>query len=180
MTDPATTRTVTRTVPVPPSPTRIQALSRGAILFLGGLLVVLLIKPVGPQELRWMPLIIGLTYLTASAAGGRSGGLWVPGLMVTCWGISTTTVLSGTIRTDFAAAAIFAIGIGAVLATFLPRFGIPCNPLAIAVIMAAIGALELTQFEFGGVLNDGWPWGAFLAAGGLWELRPGVWRSVRP
>ena len=155
-----------------------RALGRGILLLVGGIAVILLIEPIGPKKLYWMPLIIGLTYLASSAAGGRSGGLWVPGLMVTAWGIATTTVLSGTVDVDFTAAAILMIGVGALAATVLPRFGIPCNRVALAAIMTAIGALELLEAQAGGVFADGWPWGVFLMLGGLWELRPAAIRLL--
>lgn len=159
-------------------PSSTQAWARGVLLLVGGVAVIVLVQPVGPGKLYVMPLIIGVTYLASSVAGGRSGGLWVPGLIVTAWGVATTTVLSGIIRIDFTAAAVLAIGVGAVLATQLPRVGIPCNPLAIAVVVTAIGALELVEAQAGGVFVDGWPWGAFLVLGGLWELRPAVTRPV--
>jgi len=85
----------------------------------------------------------------------------------------------GTIQADFTATTILAIGIGAILATQLPRVGIPCNPLAIAVIVAAIGALELLEAQVGGIFVQGWPWGAFLVLGGLWELRPALTRPSK-
>jgi hypothetical protein len=154
----------------------LRAVARGVLLLVGGLVVILAVEPVGPKKLYWMPLIIGLTYLISSAAGGRSGGLWVPGLMVTAWGVGTTTVLSGTIRSDFTSTTILAIGIGAILATQLPRVGIPCNPLAIALIIFLIGGLELLEAQAGGVFVKGWPWGVFLVLGGLWELRPTLTR----
>lgn len=135
-------------------PSSRQAWARGVLLVVGGLVVVVLIKPVGPEKLYVMPLVLGLTYLASAVAGGRSGGLWVPGLIVTAWGVATTTVLSGAISVDFTAAAVLAIGLGAVAATQLPRVGIPCNPLAIAV---AVGALELLEAQAGGVFADGWP-----------------------
>jgi hypothetical protein len=163
----------------PPGPTTAHAVARGVLLLLGGVLVILVVQPVGPQPLYWMPLIIGLTYLASSAAGGRSGGLWIPGLIVTAWGVATTTVLSETIQADFTATTILAIGIGAILATQLPRVGIPCNPLAIAVIVAAIGGLELLEAQVGGIFPQGWPWGTFLMLGGLWELRPAVTRPSK-
>ncbi|MEJ7744333.1 MAG: hypothetical protein WKF73_18415 [Nocardioidaceae bacterium] len=161
-----------------PHPSTLQAVARGVLLLIGGLVVILVVEPVGPKMLYWMPLIIGLTYLVSSIAGGRSGGLWVPGLMVTAWGVATTTVLSGTIRADFTATTILAIGIGAILATQLPRFGIPCNALAIAVIIFLIGGLELLEAQAGGIFVKGWPWGVFLVLGGLWELRPAVTRPA--
>jgi hypothetical protein len=157
-------------------PPPLRAVARGALLLVGGVIVILAVEPVGPKKLYWMPLIIGLTHLISSAAGGRSGGLWVPGLMVTAWGVGTTTVLSGTIRSDFTATTIFAIGAGAILATQLPRVGIPCNPLAIALIIFLIGGLELLEAQAGGVFVKGWPWGVFLMLGGLWELRPALTR----
>jgi len=157
-----------------PSPR--QAWARGVLLLLGGLVVIVLIEPVGPEKLYVMPLVLGLTYIASAVAGGRSGGLWVPGLIVTAWGFATTTVLSGTINVDFTAAAVLAIGLGAVVATQLPRVGIPCNPLAIAVVVAAIGALELLEAQAGDVFVDGGPWGVFLVLGGLWELRPAMTR----
>ncbi len=170
----------TPVVPRPPKPAPSRAIGRGAALLLGGLVVILAIEPIGPKKLYWMPLIIGLTYLVSSAVGGRSGGLWVPGFIVTSWGVATVTILSGTIGDagrDFTPGTIMMIGVGAILAVVvLPRLGIPCNPLAIAVIVAAIGLLELLQAEIGGVLTKGWPWGVLLVLGGLWELRPSVTR----
>ncbi len=50
------------------------------------------------------------------------------------------------------------------------------DPLAIAVIVAAIGALELLEAQVGGIFVQGWPWGTFLVLGGLWELRPALTR----
>ena len=165
---------------VRPRPTRARAWARGVLLLAGGLVVIALVEPVGPARLYVMPLVIGLTYLLSAAAGGRSGGLWVPGLIVTAWGVATTTVLSGTVGIDFTAAAVLAIGVGAVAATQLPRAGIPCNPLAIAVVVTAIGALELLEAQAGGVFVDGWPWGVFLVLGGIWELRPAVTGPAPP
>lgn len=155
-----------------------QAWARGVLLLIGGLLVVVLVQPIGHQKLYVMPLIIGLTYLASSVAGGRSGGLWVPGLIVTAWGVGTTLVLGGTLNVDFTAATILAIGVGSTVATQLPRLGIPCNPLAIALVVASIGALELLEAQAGGVFVDGWPWGALLVLGGIWELRPAVTRPL--
>lgn len=79
--------------------------------------------------------------------------------MVTAWGVATTTVLGGAVHADFTATTILAIGIGAILATQLPRVGIPCNPLAIAVIIFLIGGLELLEARAGGIFVQAWPWG---------------------
>ncbi len=133
-----------------------------------------MIEPVGSAQLYWMPLIIGVTYLIASAVGGRTGGLWVPGLMVTFWGLADVLVLSGTWHIDFASAAITGIGVGAVLSLGLVRLGLPVNPTAIAVNLLLIGLLELAEAQVGGALVKGWPWALLLVVGALWELRPAV------
>ncbi len=170
----------TPVVPRPPAPGPARAIGRGAALLVGGVALILLVAPIGGLELFWMPLIIGLTYLASSAAGGRSGGLWVPGFIVTSWGVSVLAILSGTIGEagrDFASGTLIGIGVGAVLAVLvLPRLGIPCNALAVAVIVLAIGVLEQFQFLVGGATADAWPWGVLLVLGGLWELRPSLTR----
>lgn len=147
---------------------------RGVLLLVGAVVVGLVIQPVGSAHLYWMPLIIGVTYLVASAVGGRTGGLWIPGLMVTFWGLADVLVLSGTWRIDFAGAAITGIGVGAVLSLGLIRLGVPVNPAAIAVNLLAIGLLELAEAQVGGALVKGWPWALLLVVGALWELRPTV------
>ncbi len=147
---------------------------RGLLLIVGALVVGLVVKPVGSADLYWMPLIIGLTYLVASAVGGPTGGLWIPGLMVTFWGLADVLVLSGTWHVDFASAAITGIGVGAVLSLGLARLGVPVNPAAIAVNLLLIGLLELAEAQLGGALTKGWPWALLLLVGALWELRPAV------
>ncbi len=37
----------------PPGPTTVHAVARGVLLLLGGVLVILVVKPVGPQPLYW-------------------------------------------------------------------------------------------------------------------------------
>ncbi len=152
----------------------MRLLLRGLLLIVGALVVGLVIKPVGSADLYWMPLIIGLTYLVASAVGGSTGGLWIPGMMVTFWGLADVLVLSGTWHVDFASAAITGIGIGAVLSLGLARLGMPVNPAAIAVNLLLIGLLELAEAQIGGALTKGWPWALLLLLGALWELRPAV------
>lgn len=148
--------------------------ARGLLLLIGALVVGLVIEPVGSANLYWMPLIIGVTYLVASAVGGSTGGLWIPGLMVSFWGLADVLVLSGTWHVDFASAAITGIGIGAVLSLGLARLGLPVNPAAIAVNLLLIGLLELAEAQIGGALTKGWPWALLLVVGALWELRPAV------
>ncbi len=149
--------------------------ARGAVLLLGAVATALFIAPIGDLRLYWMPLFVGVSYLAASAVGGRSGGLWVPGVMVTFWGLADALVLGGTLQIDFPSAAIAGIGLGAVLSVLiLPRFGIPVTVLSVAVNTLLIGLLELAEAQIGGWLIDGWGWGLLLLVGALWESRPSV------
>ncbi len=148
---------------------------RGVLLLLGALAVGLVIKPVGNASLYWMPLMIGLSYLLASLVGGKTGGLWVPGFMITFWGLADMLVLSGRWHIDFASAAITGIGVGAVIAlVLLPRVDIRVTPAAVAVNLLLIGLLELGEAQLKGPLVKGWPWALLLVVGALWELRPSV------
>lgn len=154
--------------------------ARGAVLLLGAVATALFIAPLGGLRLYWMPLFVGVSYLVASAIGGRSGGLWVPGVMVTFWGLADMLVLSGTLRIDFTSAAIAGIGLGAVLAVLiLPRFAVPVTVLSVAVNTLLIGLLQLAEAQVGGWLVDGWAWGLLLLVGAVWESRPSVTMPAR-
>ncbi len=154
--------------------------ARGAVLVLGAVLTSVLIAPVGGLSLYWMPLFVGVSYLAASAVGGRTGGLWVPGLMVSFWGLADVLVLSGTLHVDFASAAITGVGLGALAAVLvLPRVGVPVTVLSLAVNTLLIGLLELAEAQVAGVLVDGWAWGLLLLAGAVWESRPSVTMPAR-
>jgi hypothetical protein len=141
--------------------------ARGAVLVLGAVSTSVLIAPVGGLSLYWMPLFVGVSYLAASAVGGRTGGLWVPGLMVSFWGLADVLVLSGTLHVNFASAAITGVGLGALAAVLvLPRVQVPVTVLSLAVNTLLIGLLELAEAQVAGVLVDGWAWGLLLLAGG--------------
>jgi len=117
--------------------------ARGAVLVLGAVSTSVLIAPVGGLSLYWMPLFVGVSYLAASAVGGRTGGLWVPGLMVSFWGLADVLVLSGTLHVDFASAAITGVGLGALAAVLvLPRVGVPVTVLSVAVARACLPLVQ--------------------------------------
>lgn len=161
-----------RTAPGPiPEAVVSSCRRRGTVLLLGAAVVSLVVSPVGGADLYWMPLVLGLTYLLAAMAGGREGALWSAGLVVTSWAVAVLLVLTGTLQLDFAGAAVTGLGIGAVLASLLPRVGIPAPALSIAAPVLLVGVLELAQSQLHGPLDKGWAYGGLLALWGLWELR---------
>jgi len=53
---------------------------RGAVLMVGAVATGLFIAPIGALGLYWMPLFVGISYLTASLVGaGAAGHLLGPG-----------------------------------------------------------------------------------------------------
>ncbi len=112
-------------------------------MFLAG--AVALNVTVVPDDRRfyWTPLVIGLAYLAAAAAGGRRGGHWATACVLVGWGAAV--VLAGAARPDLDIAGLYMAGsgLGAVVGLLLRRAGVDVDPLGLAVAITA-GGLILT------------------------------------
>jgi hypothetical protein len=151
--------------------------SRGLVLIAGGAAVALLLEPVGPLALAWLPLLLGASYLLAAVAGGREGALWAPGIVVTVWGLGVLVALGevGEGR-PFGSTTTAALGLGTLLAVAATRVGLRVSALAVAAPVALIGLVFAVQEQGPGALGElagnGWPYGLALGLWGAWELRP--------
>lgn len=155
-----------------------SARRRAIPLLLAGVVLVLVIAPIGPLRLFWVPLLGGVGYLLAAAAGGRRGALWVPGVVVTLWGAAEAVALSGAVTVNDAAAALTGLGVGVLVAALLPRVGIPVSPLGIAVPAVLVGVFALLVAHGPTIFSRGWLYGALIGLWGVWELRPQPSRST--
>ena len=147
----------------------------GAVLLAGALLVSFVVAPGGTAKLYWMPIILGVSYLSAAAVGGKGSPHWAVGLILSSWGLAVLLLLRGTWTTDFAGTAVMAIGVGLVLAALLPRVGIAVSPALLALPVLLIGVFEFLQAESSDVFSKGWLYGVILGLRGLYDLRPGDW-----
>lgn len=145
----------------------------GAVLLVGALLVSVIVGPVGPAKLYWMPIILGVSYLLAGAVAGRRSLFWAAGLIVSSWGLAVLLLLRGTWTTDFSGTTVAAIGVGLVLAALLPRVGVEVSLASLAIPVLLIGVFEFLQAESLDVFSKGWLFGLILALRGIYDLRPG-------
>ena len=117
---------------------------QGAVLIAGAALLYVLVE-IGDLEFHWTPLLIGLAYLAAAAAGGRSGSYWATACVITGWGAGVVLLAERDVGVTPEAGYLLAAGAGALAGALLERGGYAVDALglAAAVVLAwAIYALE--------------------------------------
>ncbi|MCW2613061.1 MAG: hypothetical protein JWN08_55 [Frankiales bacterium] len=146
---------------------------RGTVLLLAAVAVVVLVGDDRPLPFLWLPLVTGLGYLLAAAAGGRDGDLWGPGLVVTGFGLGAVLTVDGPVGGDlFAPVVLTTVGAGAVLALLLPRVGIPVDAMSVAAAVLLSGVFFLLSEPRVLDLRSPLLYGVLLASWGAWEMRP--------
>lgn len=140
-----------------------------AVLVVGAIATVALVQS-GVLSFFWTPTIVGLSYLAAAAAAGRTGALWAPGLITTCWGITVLLgvhqVVPGDKRSYLLAGAV-----GIALALLLRRtLGLAAGYLGMAVSFAAIAVYDNAYVP--SWVFHGTTFAVVLGVWGLWDLRP--------
>ncbi len=108
-----------------------------------------------------MPLIVGLAYLAAAWAGGRGGGLWAPGCVVTGWGVANLALAEpalADLRAPESAAHMVGIGLGVLALGALARAGVQTSLESTGLAVLLSGVLFVLQ------RGQGWealnaPWG---------------------
>ena len=147
---------------------------RGLVLLLAAASVLVLVGDDRPLGFVFLPLVTGVGYLLAAAAGGRDGDLWGPGLVVTGFGLGAVLSVEGPVGGRlFSPVVLTAVGAGAVLAMLLPRVGISVSGLSVASAVLLSGVFFLlTELQATDVFREPLVYAALLALWGVWELRP--------
>jgi hypothetical protein len=150
--------------------------ARGIALIVGAVLIVALIET-ETIPFYWFPVLTGLTYLAAAAAGRSRGTLWGPGFVITTVGLGAALWLRDGRMPDsfqFLALAVMALGLGGVLAALLGQvrgFAVSAMSIALPVLLFGVFAL-LEQQMISPFAGQTWVYAALLAAWGAFELRP--------
>jgi len=118
------------------SPRRRQ----GAVLIAGAVLLYVLVEA-GDLRFHWTPLLIGLAYLGAAAAGGRRGSYWSTACVITGWGAGVVLLAERDLGVTVQAGYLLAAGAGALAAALLERAGYAVDALAIAASVLLAGAI---------------------------------------
>lgn len=152
----------------PTSPTREVRLRRGGVLVAGAAIYAALVY--GPLEFLWTPLLIGLAYLGAAAAGGRHGGMWATGLVLTGWGLGV--VLTNKVDLGLSTADGYLIGIGAaaVAAGLLASRGFAVDLVAVGATTVFAGLIHTLAGDPVQALVEPWPYVALLGLVGAVNL----------
>jgi len=151
-------------------------LRQGLLLLAGGLALELLVAQ-GSLRFYWTPLILGLAYLAAAAAGGRTGGYWATACVLVGWGLSV--VLIGETRpreVDVSGAYLLGAGAGAAVGALLARAKFEVGQLGLGVTVAAAGLILALSPRAPDVLYDARTYALALGAVGLFNVALGAAR----
>ncbi|MGI9064499.1 MAG: hypothetical protein ACR2FQ_11920 [Pseudonocardiaceae bacterium] len=163
---------------------------RSGLVLLGGAAVVLVLaSPVALGRDRpldgffTIPLLSGLAFLAAAAAGGRRSPLWGTGVAVSVWGAlvllhyHSVPPFGAVGGPPWVVNGVFLL-IGGVVAVVLGGIlrlgGRTIGVLAAVVLSALLYAAALNGVPYAAVW---WPYAVVPALRGLWEFRPGADRQ---
>ena len=144
---------------------------RQALLLLAGALALELLVAQGSLRFYWTPLILGITYLAAAAAGGRRGSYWATACVLVGWGLAVVYV-GATKPTDIDTAGAYLVGagLGAVAGTLLARRRFDVSPLGLGATAAAAGLILAISPRAPELLYDARTFALAIAAVGLVNL----------
>ena len=149
---------------------------RGLVLIVGAVVIAVLVQ----TEILayfWFPLLTGLTYLAAAAAGRSRSTLWAPGFVLTTVGLALALWLRDARPVDsfqFLALSVMALGLGGVLAAlFAQARGITVSAMSVSLAVLLFGGvLLIEQQEIQPLAGRAWAYASLLAVWGAYELRP--------
>lgn len=141
-----------------------------AVALLAGSAVLLLVLGGDGRRFHLTPLVLGLAYLAAAAAGGRGGGHWATACALTGWG--TAVVLVHELQPDLDTAGLYlaGAGLGIMVTVALGRAGFTADPLGAAVTVTAGGLVLALTPQAGELLGDARTYGVLLALVALVNL----------
>lgn len=157
--------------------TRTVRLGRAGALITGAVVYALLVH--GPLQFYWTPLLLGLVYVAAAAAGGRRGGLWATALVLTGWGVGVllATKLDSVSSGD---GYLLGIGGGIVVAGVLARSGFAIDLVSVGGTVLIAGILHNAAGDPVQALVKPWPYIALLAGVGALNLVLALAPQTRP
>ena len=142
---------------------------RGLVLLAAAVVIAVLVKPIGPLDYYFAPLLVGLGFVAAAAVTGPRSPLWGAGLVVTAWG--TAKVIQNNVDVEWAGGmTLLAIGLGGLIAAYLASRGWAVSVASVAWPVVFIG---LGQFLHGNTLGSGlitWYTAGLVVVYGVAEL----------
>jgi len=117
------------------------------VLLAGAAVLLLLVEGRGVRFF-WVPLLLGVTYLLAAAAGRSTGPLWAPGWVLGVAGLLEALWFRAGRPADsfeLAQLTLLAAGTGALLAVAMTSIGVRVSAMSLALAVLLTGAFNLVE-----------------------------------
>jgi hypothetical protein len=148
-------------------------LRQGAVLVAGAVVLALVVGD-GLDRFWMVPLIVGLTYLLAAAAGGPRGGYWATACVLVGWGAGVAWAIEGRPDLDPAGLYLAGAGLGALAGALLARRGFAVDPLGLAATVAFAGVFLALSARWPDVFRDARTYAALVGAVGVLNVAMGL------
>ena len=156
-------------------------------MLLTGAAVLLLLVEGRDVRVYWVPLLLGVTYPLAAAAGRRrplDRPLWAPGWVLCVAGLLETWWFRAGRPADsfeLTQLTLLAAGTGALLAVAMTALGVRVSAMSLALAVLLTGAFNLAEAKaVPHVTGNAWLYAALLAGWGLYELAVARRATPRP
>jgi hypothetical protein len=145
--------------------TRAVRVNRAILLLAGAAFLLVMVAP-DDDRFYWTPLVLGLSFLAAAAAGPRSSGPWAPGCVLIGWGAAVIFVRLAEPDLDTSGVYLAGAGAGVLAGIELARRGFAVDHTILAVTLVLAGALLALSTQLD-VFADARTYAAFLGALGV-------------
>lgn len=157
-----------------PMTTPAVRINRAILLLAGAAFLMVMVAP-DDDRFYWTPLVLGLSFLAAAAAGPRTSGPWAPACVLVGWGAAVVFVRLAEPDLDTSGVYLAGAGAGLTVGIELARRGFAVDYTTLAVTVVIAGAL-LALSTVAGVFADAWPYAVLL---GLLAVAQLVWAARR-
>jgi hypothetical protein len=137
-------------------------INRAILLLAGAAFLIVMVVP-DDDRFYWTPLVLGLSFLAAAAAGPRTSGPWAPACVLVGWGAAVIFVRLAEPDLDTSGVYLAGAGAGVLAGTELARRGFAVDHTTLAATLIIAGALLALSTE-AGIFADAWTYAALLGA----------------
>jgi hypothetical protein len=152
--------------------------NRAALLLAGAAFLLVMVAP-DDDRFYWTPLVLGLSFLAAAAAGPRTSGPWAPACVLVGWGAAVIFVRLAEPDLDTSGVYLAGAGAGVLAGIELGRRGFASDHVTLASTLVIAGAL-LAVSTVADVFADARTYAALLGVLAVAQLVRAVHRKEDP
>ena len=137
-------------------------INRAILLLAGAAFLIVMVAP-DDDRFYWTPLVLGLSFLAAAAAGPRTSGPWAPACVLVGWGAAVVFVRLAEPDLDTSGVYLAGAGAGVMAGAELARRGFAVDHTTLAATLV-LGGAALALSTVAGVFADARTYAALLGA----------------